>query len=407
MRTGLVGKTLGHSFSPLLHGWMWGCDYRLFPMDENAVRAFFQAREFDGVNVTIPYKRLALSLCDEVDARAARTGAVNTVVNRNGRLYGYNTDCDGMKFCLARAGIPLSGRKVLIFGSGGTSHTARAVSEDAGVREVVVVSRTGEDNYENLSRHEDAEVLLNTTPVGMFPDTEKSVVDPARFPHLCGVVDVVYNPLATLLVESARALGIPATGGLPMLAAQAKYAAELFTGRSLPDEVTERCLGRLERMERNLILVGMPGCGKTTVGSLLATRLGRPFIDLDAEIEKAAGESIPSIFAGSGEKVFRDWETETLRRFGKEHGAVVACGGGAVLRPENRFLMRQNGRIYYLRRDTGKLASDGRPLSHSPEAVRRLYEERHGLYEAISDARIDCNGAPEAAAAEIAKEYEA
>ncbi|HPE16956.1 MAG TPA: shikimate kinase [Oscillospiraceae bacterium] len=407
MKTGLVGKTLGHSFSPLLHKWMWGCDYALWPMDEDAARAFFAARDFDGVNVTIPYKRLALSLCDEVDPRAVRIGAVNTVVNRNGRLFGCNTDYGGMKFCIARAGISLAGRKVLVFGSGGTSHTACAVAQDAGAREIVVVSRAGENNYENLSRHEDAEILLNTTPVGMYPDTERCVADPSRFPRLSGVVDVVYNPLTTLLVARARTLGIPATGGLPMLAAQAKYAAELFTGQSLPDELTEQCLSRLSRMQRNLILIGMPGCGKTTVGKMLAARLERPFVDLDAEIERSAGRRIPDIFAGAGENAFRDLETEALRRVGKEHGAVVACGGGAVLRPENRFLMRQNGKLYYLLRDTEKLASDGRPLSRSPEAVKRLFEARRGIYEAISDARIDCNGAPETAADEIAKEWEA
>lgn len=405
---GLLGRTLGHSFSPAIHRALWGCgDYQLLPMEEKEARAFLAARPFEGINVTIPYKRLALEMCDVVDARAARIGAVNTVVNRSGVLYGYNTDYDGMRACLARAGIGLAGQKVLVFGSGGTSRTACTLAADAGARCTVVVSRSGPDNYENLGRHADAGVLLNTTPLGMFPSPEGLPADPARFAALRGVMDAVYNPLATRFVQLARAAGVPACGGLAMLVEQGRAAAELFSGRPVAPGAADRCLAELARAESNLVLIGMPGCGKTTVGRLLAERLGRPFVDLDAEIVREAGRTIPELFAAEGEEGFRARESAAVRRFAAQHGLVLACGGGTPLREENRIALHGNGRLYYLSCEPGRLSGEGRPLSGSPEAIRRLYEQRRGLYGRTADRIIEADTSPEAEARAIEEDFNA
>ena len=404
---GLIGKTLGHSFSPQLHQWMWGCDYRLLPMDEAAAEQFFTDRAFDGVNVTIPYKQLALRRCDVVDERAARIGAVNTVVNRDGRLYGYNTDYDGLTALLRRTGIELSGRKVLILGTGGTSHTAHAVAEDLGAGEIVTISRSGENNYGNIARHADAQVILNTTPVGMSPNAGQAAVDVDAFPALEGVADVVYNPLTTYLVHQARRRGVKAACGLAMLVIQAQKAAEYFAGRPIPDSAAEEALRRITAEQANLVLMGMPGCGKSTVGALVAQRLGRPFVDLDEEIVRAAGMSIPEIFAKDGETAFRDLESQVLREVSGHHGIVLSLGGGTAVREENRYFIRQNGPVFYLRRSIDVLSGEGRPLSKSPEAIRTLYDQRRGIYESVADITVDSvEGSAEETAERIVKEWE-
>lgn len=404
---GLIGKTLGHSFSPQLHQWMWGCDYRLLPMDEAEAEAFFTHRAFDAVNVTIPYKQLALRRCDVVDERAARIGAVNTVVNRNGVLYGYNTDYDGLTACIRRAGICLCGKKVLILGTGGTSHTAHAVAEDLKAGEIVTISRSGPDNYETLSRHADAGVLINTTPVGMSPNAGAAAVDVAAFPHLTGVVDVVYNPLTTYLVYEARRRGIPATCGLSMLVIQAQRAAEHFTGGPIPEQAAEAALRRIQAQQGNIVLMGMPGSGKSTVGAIVAQKTGRPFVDLDEEIVRQAGCSIPELFDREGEAGFRAWESRVLREVSAGHGLVIALGGGTPVAEGNRYFIRQNGTVYYLRRPIEVLSGEGRPLSKSPEAIRALYEARRDIYESMADHTVDCGAlSPEAAAEAIAKEWQ-
>ena len=404
---GLIGKTLGHSFSPQLHRWMWGCEYRLLPMDEAAAEQFFTQRAFDGVNVTIPYKQLALRLCDEVDDRAERIGAVNTVVNRGGRLYGYNTDYDGLSACIRRAGISLLGRKVLILGTGGTSRTAHAVAEDLGAEEIVTISRSGPDNYENIRRHAGAEILINTTPVGMYPAAGAAAVDIGVFPNLQGVVDAVYNPLTTYLVDQARQRGIPATCGLPMLVIQAQRAGEHFSGRRISDASAEAALRRITAEQTNLVLMGMPGSGKSTVGAMLGKRLGRPFVDLDEEVVRTAGKPISEIFDSGGEDAFRNIESQVLRQVSARHGIVLALGGGTAVREENRYFIRQNGRVYYLQRPLESLSGEGRPLSKSPEAIRALYEERRAVYQSMADVSVDCSACgTEEAAAIIAKEWQ-
>ena len=391
MEYGLLGERLGHSFSPQIHRDLAGYDYQLLPTPPEAVEDLFARRAFQGLNVTIPYKRTVMPLCDEIDPRAAAIGAVNTVVNQNGRLTGYNTDIDGFLYMARRAGVDMAGKKVVILGSGGTSRTARAAAGELGAREIVTVSRHGEDNYQNLSRHADAQVLVNTTPVGMYPNWGQSPVSLESFPALEGVLDVVYNPLRTALLLQAEERGLPRSCGLPMLVAQAKRAAELFTGRNIDDSRTEAVLHGLREQLTSIVLIGMPGCGKTTVGRALAGKLGRTFVDLDEEIVRRAGMSIPEIFAREGEAGFRGRESALVREFGEHTGLVVSTGGGVVTRRENYIPLKQNGLLLHLRRDPAALPTDGRPLSQAT-APEELWRRRAPLYAAFADGEIDNNG---------------
>lgn len=403
MEYGLLGERLGHSFSPQIHRDLAGYDYQLLPTPPEAVEDLFARRAFQGLNVTIPYKRTVMPLCDEIDPRAAAIGAVNTVVNQNGRLTGYNTDIDGFLYMARRAGVDMAGKKVVILGSGGTSRTARAAAGELGAREIVTVSRHGEDNYQNLSRHADAQVLVNTTPVGMYPNWGQSPVSLESFPALEGVLDVVYNPLRTALLLQAEERGLPRSCGLPMLVAQAKRAAELFTGQNIDDSRAEAVLHGLRGQLTNIVLIGMPGCGKTTVGRALAGKLGRTFVDLDEEIVRRAGTSIPEIFAREGEAGFRERESALVREFGERTGLVVSTGGGVVTRRENYIPLKQNGLLLHLRRDPAALPTDGRPLSQAT-APEELWRRRAPLYAAFADGEIDNNGALEGTLEQIEKE---
>ena len=403
MEYGLLGERLGHSFSPQIHRDLAGYDYQLLPTPPEAVEDLFARRAFQGLNVTIPYKRTVMPLCDEIDPRAAAIGAVNTVVNRNGRLTGYNTDIDGFLYMARRAGVDMAGKKVVILGSGGTSRTARAAAGELGAREIVTVSRRGEDNYQNLSRHADAQVLVNTTPVGMYPNWGQSPVSLESFPALEGVLDVVYNPLRTALLLQAEERGLPRSCGLPMLVAQAKRAAELFTGQNIDDSRTEAVLHGLREQLTSIVLIGMPGCGKTTVGRALAGKLGRTFVDLDEEIVRRAGMSIPEIFAREGEAGFRERESALVREFGERTGLVVSTGGGVVTRRENYIPLKQNGLLLHLRRDPAALPTDGRPLSQAT-APEELWRRRAPLYAAFADGEIDNNGTLAGTLEQIEKE---
>ena len=403
MEYGLLGERLGHSFSPQIHRDLAGYDYQLLPTPPEAVEDLFARRAFQGLNVTIPYKRTVMPLCDEIDPRAAAIGAVNTVVNRNGRLTGYNTDIDGFLYMARRAGVDMAGKKVVILGSGGTSRTARAAAGELGAREIVTVSRHGEDNYQNLSRHADAQVLVNTTPVGMYPNWGQSPVSLESFPALEGVLDVVYNPLRTALLLQAEERGLPCSCGLPMLVAQAKRAAELFTGQNIDDSRAEAVLHGLRGQLTNIVLIGMPGCGKTTVGRALAGKLGRTFVDLDEEIVRRAGMSIPEIFAREGEAGFRERESALVREFGERTGLVVSTGGGVVTRRENYIPLKQNGLLLHLRRDPAALPTDGRPLSQAT-APEELWRRRAPLYAAFADGEIDNNGTLAGTLEQIEKE---
>ena len=403
MEYGLLGERLGHSFSPQIHRDLAGYDYQLLPTPPEAVEDLFARRAFQGLNVTIPYKRTVMPLCDEIDPRAAAIGAVNTVVNRNGRLTGYNTDIDGFLYMARRAGVDMAGKKVVILGSGGTSRTARAAAGELGAREIVTVSRHGEDNYQNLSRHADAQVLVNTTPVGMYPNWGQSPVSLESFPALEGVLDVVYNPLRTALLLQAEERGLPCSCGLPMLVAQAKRAAELFTGQNIDDSRAEAVLHGLRGQLTSIVLIGMPGCGKTTVGRALAGKLGRTFVDLDEEIVRRAGTSIPEIFAREGEAGFRERESALVREFGERTGLVVSTGGGVVTRRENYIPLKQNGLLLHLRRDPAALPTDGRPLSQAT-APEELWRRRAPLYAAFADGEIDNNGTLAGTLEQIEKE---
>lgn len=400
---GLLGETLGHSFSPELHRAFADYDYRLLPTPRDELEQLFAQRQFRGLNVTMPYKQAVIPLCDEIDERAARIGAVNTVVNRGGRLIGYNTDIDGLLFMARRSSIELRGRKILILGSGGTSRTAIAAAQECDAREIVVISRSGENTYATLDRHQDAEVIINTTPVGMFPNCGQSPVDLTQFTKLSGVLDVVYNPLRTALFQQAEALGIPCSCGLPMLTAQAKRAAELFSGTAISDERTEEVFAALHRELENIVLIGMPGCGKSTIAEALGTRIGREVVHLDEMIEQRAGKSIAAIFAEDGEGAFRALESACIREVGTRTGVIISTGGGCVTRAENYAPLHQNGFIIRLERNLDRLPTDGRPISQRTDAAA-LWAQRREQYEYFADIVIDNNGSIEQTLASLEKE---
>jgi len=391
MRCGLLGKKLGHSYSPQIHGYLGNYTYDLFEKAPEELKDFLKYGDFTGLNVTIPYKKDVLPYCDELSDRAARLGAVNTIVKRkDGTLIGHNTDYFGFQSMLSGSGLQVSGKKVLVLGSGGASVTAVAVLKEMNAN-VVVISRSGADNYGNLDKHGDTAVIVNATPVGMYPHVGISPVNLELFPKLEGVLDIVYNPAKTELLLEAERKGLIAKNGLWMLVAQAKESAEWFTGSSIDDDQIATIHATLRRQMENIILVGMPGCGKSTVGKALAQKLGKKFVDADAEIVSQAGMTIPEIFLESGEAGFRKWETNILAQLGKESGLVIATGGGCVTRQENYPLLHQNGRIIWIHRDLDRLPTDGRPLSHK-DKLAAMYQIRKPMYEIFSDYAVDNNG---------------
>ena len=391
MKCGLLGRKLGHSYSPMLHALLGDYEYLLYEREPDEVEAFIRRGAWDAINVTIPYKKAVVPFLDELSEGARALGSVNTIVRRpDGTLFGDNTDVFGFTYMLRRSGVNPAGKKALVLGSGGASVTVQAVLRGLGAQ-VVVVSRSGADNYDNLSRHKDARLIVNATPVGMYPNNGISPIDLAAFPACEGALDLIYNPARTAFLLQAEALGIPHENGLSMLAAQAKRASELFTGKSLPDEDVERSIRAVEHTLQNILLIGMPGCGKSTLARLLGERLNRPVVELDRLIEETAGLSIPEIFAAQGESGFRALETQALREAGRRSGAILSTGGGCVTRPENYPLLHQNGRIVWLRRDVSLLPTAGRPLSQarSPEVI---YRERRPLYERFADRTVDNDG---------------
>lgn len=400
MRCGLLGEHLTHSYSPQIHALLGDYSYELFEVAPEKLGEFLQAGEFDGLNVTIPYKRAVIPYCAELSVAAREMGSVNTLLRRpDGTLYGDNTDLDGFRWLLARGGGIRPGEKALVLGTGGASQTVQAVLRAAGA-EVAVLSRRGESNYATLPRHADARLVVNATPVGMYPNNGARLIDLAQLPQCRCVLDLIYNPARTRLLLDAAARGIRCENGLSMLVAQAKRAAELFTGRDIPDAACTDILRRMEAQMHNLILVGMPGSGKTTVGSLLAVSLGRPFYDADGEIEKKLGCSIPAFFAQKGEAAFRAVETEVLAELGKRSGCVIATGGGCVTRGENYDLLHQNGEIIWLRRSLTELPVEGRPVSQS-RSLPELYREREPAYRRFADFCVENEATPESAVEKI------
>lgn len=413
MQYGCIGERLKHSFSPDIHARLGDYQYELCEVAPNDLDRFLKARDFLGINVTIPYKAAVIPYLSEIDAHAEEIGAVNTVVNRDGRLYGYNTDFYGMKAMIERMGLSLDGKKVAVLGTGGTSRTARAVARALGAEEILAVSRRANPDvvsYEQLyAEHSDVQIFINTTPCGMFPHPDSVAVDVTRFPRLEGVADAVFNPLRPQLVTDAKALGIPAEGGLFMLVAQAVCASEIFFDCTYPKERAERIYQELFRKKENIVLVGMPASGKSTVGRLLAAQLGRAFCDSDDLIVEAAGKPISDIFRDEGETAFRDLESRVIsEQLAQKNSLVIATGGGAILRDENVNALRRNGRLYFLDRPLKELLpTEDRPLATTAEKIRLLYEQRYSRYCSVSDVRIDVQDEAEGIAEQIGKDYEA
>ena len=398
MKYGLIGEKLGHSYSCQVHRALGNPDYVLKEIAPDALGDFLRARDFAGLNVTIPYKQAVIPYVDALTDTAREVGAVNTLYfDASGALWGDNTDVYG--FCAMLEGIDVRGKKALVLGSGGTSHTACYALRALGAGDCIVVSRRGAVNYENVySLHADAEVIVNATPVGMFPNNGARPIDIRRFPRLCAVADVIYNPARTALLQDADALGIPRAGGLSMLVAQAARSVERFSGRALGEEAWRGALRQVAASLRGVALVGMPGCGKSTIAQAVAQELGRACVDLDAEIEREAGKSIPEIFAQDGEEAFRAAETRAARQFSQEN-AVLATGGGCVLRAENAQALRANSLVVWLKRAIDQLPREGRPLS-----VGNLYEmeqKRAPYYLAASDVQIENQGSVEEVAAAV------
>ena len=388
---GLLGATLRHSWSPRLHALLGDGEYRLFEVPPQSLEAFLKTGEFDGLNVTIPYKTAVLPYCKTLSPAARAIGAVNTLVRQeNGALYGHNTDFDGFLWLLRRNFAPKQGESALILGSGGASAAVQAALASTGLR-TVVVSRQGEINYVNLYQYDDAALLVNATPVGMYPNNRDCPVDLTRLPQLRCVLDLVYNPARTALLLEAERLGLACEGGLPMLVEQARCAAELFQHRRIPTGASERILCKLSAEMQNIILIGMPGCGKTTVGRAAAAAMHRPFFDADEELERQVGCPCADFLRREGEDAFRRAETAVLSELGKRTGCVIATGGGSVTREENYPLLHQNGRIIWLRRALSLLPVAGRPISAAISPTV-LFARREPLYRRFSDAEIDNNG---------------
>ncbi len=410
MKYGCIAEKLSHSFSKEIHAHLADYPYELREVAKEELDSFMRARDFLAINVTIPYKQSVIPYLDEVSEIARKIGAVNTIVNKNGKLFGYNTDFFGMRELILRAGIEVLGKKALVLGSGGTSKTAEAVLYDLGAARVLRVSRSATEeliDYETAkSEHCDAEIIVNTTPVGMYPNIDSSPIELDAFSNLCAVVDAVYNPLRTKLVLDAERRGIRATGGLYMLVAQAARACEFFIDKEIAKEKIEEVFQKIYKNAENIVLVGMPGSGKSTVGKLIATDLSREFFDSDEEIVKSENKDIPDIFREGGEKVFRDIESREILKLSALKNAVIATGGGAVLREENIDRLRRNGRIYFIDRPIEQIVpTSDRPLSRDREALEKRFLERYPIYCAVSDVHVKSDGVANGVARQIEEDF--
>lgn len=400
MEYGLIGEKLGHSFSKTVHNLIGGYNYELKEIAKEEIESFIKAKAFKGINVTIPYKETVIPYLDSIDESAKKIGAVNTVVNKDGKLLGYNTDFYGLKALIEKSNIGIKDKKVLILGSGGTSKTAFAVAKEMGAKEILIVSRNLADGlitYEQVYKeHSDAEIIINTTPVGMYSKIGIKPIEIDSFGNLCGVIDVVYNPLNSALVTEAKLKGIKATGGLYMLISQAVFAAEKFLNKEIPKTETDRIYTEILNDKRSIVLIGMPSSGKSTVGRELAKKMGKDFFDSDNEIEKIINMDIPQFFKEYGEKQFREIESMVIANLSLKQSSVIATGGGAVINGRNMDLLKENGFVVFLDRSIENLiATDDRPMSSSKEMLQKRYDERYKIYCESADFIIDANGTVE------------
>lgn len=401
---GLLGEHLPHSFSPQIHSALGNKDYTLFEVEPENLDVFMKEHNFKGINVTIPYKKAVIPYLDVISPEAQKIGAVNTIKVKDGKLYGDNTDYFGFKYMVEKSGVTIHNKKALVLGSGGASLTVQAVLRDMGASEIVVLSRNGDNNYVNMYiKHTDAQIIVNTTPVGMYPDNLNTLVDLDRFENLSGVLDVVYNPLKTRLVLDAEQRNIPSSAGLSMLVAQAKKAHEIFFDTIVENDVCEQIERLLILQMCNIVLIGMAGCGKSTVGKVLAEKLGKQLVDTDEMIVNTENKPIPEIFAESGEDYFRWCENLAVNIAGREKSQIIATGGGVIVRPENYNALKQNGIIVFINRDADLLPTNGRPLSQM-HGVKTLYEKRMPIYRQFADIEVDGNGTVEEVANRIVKE---
>ena len=404
-RYGCVGKKLTHSFSKEIHTKLADYTYELIELSEEELPSFLSEKAFCAVNVTIPYKQMVIPYLDELSDVARRIGAVNTIVNRSGKLYGYNTDYYGLKALTTRLNLDFQDKKVLVLGTGGTSKTACVLAADLGAAEVLTVSRRESAEhitYEQAATdHSDAQILINTTPCGMYPDVDGSPIDLAPFTRLEGVIDAVYNPLCTNLVLDAKERGLKAEGGLYMLVMQAVVAAEKFLDTTIDRTKTDEVFTAILATKENIVLSGMPGSGKSTVGKLLNID-GYTFVDTDAEVEKRCGCTIKELIANKGETYFRDLETAVIRDLSAEGGRIIATGGGAILRAENVRTLKRNGRLFFLDAPLSRLqATEDRPLSDTADKLAKLYAERIGIYRSTADVIVPAMETPAEEAAYI------
>ena len=395
MEYGLIGEKLGHSFSKIIHEKLADYTYELCPLAKDELDAFMTAKQFKAINVTIPYKQDVIPYCDVLDDSAKRIGVVNTIVNRDGKLFGYNTDFAGFLYNLNAHGITLKDKKVMICGSGGTCKTVTAVAEYMGAKEILVVSRSKKENavtYEECIRHKDVDVVVNASPKGMYPDNGESPLDLSNFPNCKAVVDVIYNPLKTRLLQQAEQLGMKAVNGLEMLVAQAKFAVEHFLSTEIENDKIDQITLELLKQLTNIVLIGMPSSGKTLTGKALCKYIDKTVVDTDAVSVERSGMSIKEMFARHGEAYFRQWEHDVIEEFSKQNGLIIATGGGAIKNEENIQNLKQNGVVMFIDRDLEHLlVTDDRPLSKDTNAVAKLYEERYPLYTKYGDLRVPNN----------------
>ena len=408
MKFGLLGRTLGHSFSPRIHSALGNTNYELFEREPSQLQEFFADPELQGINITIPYKVNALEACDVVDPRAERIGCVNTMVRKDGKWHGYNTDYDGFVFTLQHAGIDVAGKECIILGDGASSATVHVALEDLGAKNIVHLSRKTAPFYGDAPNYyETAQIIINCTPIGMYPHNPANLIDITQFSKLEGVVDLIYNPRRTILLLQAEMMEIPHCDGLPFLVAQGVEAANHFQGKSFGTKEIEQILRDMRREKENIILIGMPGVGKTTVGKALGEEMGRTCVDVDHELEKEIG-NISTYITEQGEPAFREKEAEMIAKFGTQTGLIISTGGGCVTVPKNFAHLRQNGRIYQLTQPIENLSTTGRVLSSGGiERLRELEEIRTPMYESFAQCIIEHNrNAPETVAA-ILEDFEA